>query len=83
MYGTSASSSESAPTKRTKLSEEIRTQRISELRENIEGIDRHLSIKEKRLQQSEASRSYSVCDQFLNQIRELKSTRREKCRELV
>ena len=61
---------ECPPTKRVKLSEEIRTQ---ELREDIEGLDQHLRIKEKCLQQSEASRNYCVCDQFLDQIRELKS----------
>ena len=83
IYGASGSPSESPPNKCIKLSEEIRTQRICELREDIEGIDHHLTIKEKRLQQSEASHNYSVCDQFLDQIRELKSTRREKCRELV
>lgn len=47
-----------------KLSEEIR-----------EGIECHLAIKEKRLKQSEASRQYSVCDCFLDEIRELKSVK--------
>ena len=83
VYGVSTRTLECPPTKRVKLSEEIRTQRIRELREDIEGLDQHLRIKEKRLQQSEASRNYSVCDQFLDQIRELKSAKREKCRELV
>ena len=38
IYGASGSLSESPPNKRIKLSEEIRTQRICELREDIEGI---------------------------------------------
>ena len=72
MYGGSSSALES-PTKQVKLSEEIRRQRMRELQEDIEGIDRHLSIKEKRLRQSEASHNYSVSDQFLNQIRSLRA----------
>ena len=83
VYGAVASESESPPKKHVKLSEEIRTQRIGELREDIEGVDRHLSIKEKRLKHAESLHNYSVCDQFLEQIRELKASRREKCRELV
>lgn len=69
--------------KRIKLSEEISTQRISELREDIEGIECHLAFKEKHLKQSEASRQYSVCDRFLYEIRDLKGVKREKSRELV
>ena len=52
-------------------------------RSDIEGIDRHLSIKEKHLKHAETLHNYSVCDNFLEQIRELKASRREKCRELV
>ena len=83
VYGAVASESEAPPKKRVKLSEEIRTQRIDELREDIEGVDRHLSIKEKRLKHAEALHNYNLCDNFLEQIRELKASRREKCRELV
>ena len=78
VYGSSA---EMSPT--AKLSEEVRTQRIRELREDIEGLERHLAIKEKRLRQAESSQEYSLCDRFLEQIRELKSSRREKFRELA
>ena len=80
VYGASG---EMCPTtKRIKLSEEIRTQRIRELKEDIEGLELHLAIKEKRLRHSESNQEYSLCDRFLEQIRELKSSRREKSREL-
>ena len=55
---------ESPPAKRVKLSETIRTERIREVREDIEEIDRHLTIKEKCLQQAETSSNYSVSINF-------------------
>ena len=73
----------SPPAKRTKISESLRSQRMVELRDEIESIDNHLRIKEKRLGQSEASQNYAQCDRFYEEIRELKGARREKSRELV
>ena len=42
-----------------------------------------MCIKEKRLGQSEANQNYALCDQFYEEIPELKSARREKSRKLV
>ena len=79
LYGEQHSKSKS-PTKRVKISE---AQRISELREDIEGIDHNVQIKERRLRQSESSQNYSMCDRFYDEIQELKRARREKSRELM
>ena len=72
-----------SPAKRIKISEALRSQRIVELRDEIESLDNHMHIKEKRLGQSEANKNYALCDRFYEEIRELKSARREKSRELV
>ena len=81
LYGQQHSQSKS-PTKRVKISEALHTQRSSELREDIEGIDHHVQIKERRLRQSESSQNYIMCDRFYDEIRELKRARRRELMQL-
>ncbi len=68
---------ESVP-KRPKLNEQMRKERMEELDEDVDSLNRRVAIKEKRLPQAEAGRNYKLCDQLGEEIQELKQGRRHR-----
>lgn len=69
--------------KRQKINACERQRRIKELNDEISGLNRHIRIKEQRLEQATASRNFKVCDELASEISELKSKRRELNTELA
>ena len=72
-----------SPPRRRKLNEQMRTERLQELTEDMESIGSRVAIKEKHLAQAETVRNYKLCDQLCEEIQELKTSRRAKSRELA
>ena len=69
--------------KRQKINAYERQRRIKELNDEISGLNRHIQIKEQRLEQATASRNFKACDEVASEISELKSQRRELNTELA
>ena len=61
--------------KRQKVNAYERQRRIKEVNEEISGLNRHIQIKEQRLEQANASRNFKMCDELAGEISELKSQR--------
>ena len=62
--------------KRQKINAQERQCQIKELNEEISGLNRHIRIKEQRLEQATSSRNFKVRDEVASEISELKSKRR-------
>lgn len=73
--------SESRP-KRKKIGTDERQRRMKEVNEEISGLNRHIEIKEQRIEQAKASRNFRMCDDLQGEISELKSQRRTLSAEL-
>ena len=68
--------------KRRKINAYERQRRIHELNEEISGLNRHIKIKEQRIDQANSSRNYRMCDELAGEVTELKTRRRELSAEL-
>ena len=75
---------EPPPPKRKKINAYECQRRIKELDDDeLSGLNRHIRIKEQRLEQATASRNFKVCDELASEISELKSQWWELSTELA
>lgn len=73
---------EPAVSKRPKLDQRVREERIKELEEDIADVNSHIVFKEKRRTQAEGARNYKVCDELTEEILECKGRRRDLEKQL-
>ena len=71
------------PTKRPKITQDVRLQRIAELREIIKDVSDQILYKEKRREKASNVHNYKECDMLTEQISALKGECREHKRELA
>ena len=64
--------------KRLKSDREFRVWRMKELEEDLEGINKRITIKETRCEAGAASKNFKFCNQLADEIASLKQQRREK-----
>ena len=76
------SSSDGATPKRQKISEELRTSRISELEDRIKDLNDTLVYKEKRREKESNVHNYKECDELTQQMSQVKAERRLLEKEL-
>ena len=69
--------SETTP-KRPKSDREFRVRQMKELEEDLEGLNKRITIKETRCEAGAASKNFKLCDQLADEIASLKQQRREK-----
>ena len=69
--------SETTP-KWPKSDSEFRVQRMKELEQDLEGLNKRITIKETRCEAGAASKNFKLCDQLADEIASLKQQRREK-----
>ena len=69
--------------KHKKINAYERQRRIKELNDELSGLNRHVRIKEQRLEQATASRNFKVCDELASEISELKSQWQELSTKLA
>lgn len=69
--------------KRVKIDAEMREQRIKVLNEDIEGLNKQITYKQKRLEQAELMKRYDQCDTLSKEMLELKQERRTLENELT
>ncbi len=67
--------SESEAPKREKIDLEERRQRINTLQEQIKDVNKHVVLKERRIEQSQGIHNYKLCDQLMEEVDSLKSRR--------
>ena len=77
-------SSDDPPTtsKRPKLDQTMREDRIKDLEEDIADISSHIAFKEKRRMQAETVKNYKTCDELTQEILECKGRKRELEKQL-
>ena len=71
------SEEEERPIKREKIDKQERQHRIETLKEQLQDNNKHISIKEKRIEQAQGVQNYKLCDQLSAEVTELKTKRRE------
>ena len=62
---------------REKVDKEEREHRISSLTEQLGDIQKHISVKEKRMEQAHGIQNFKLCDQLSTEVLLLKEKRRE------
>lgn len=80
VYGTSSNGKSAS--KRTKINQELREQRLKELEEDISDVSSHIAYKEKRLKAVELLKDYKACDKISEELMDGKSRKRELETEL-
>ena len=73
---------EASARKHVKIDAEIRQQRIKVLNEDIEGLNKQITYKQKRIEQAELMKRYDQCDIISKEMQELKQERRTLQNEL-
>ena len=63
--------------KREKIDQQERQHRIESLNEELKDADKHLDIKERRIEQAQAIQNYKLCDQLSTEVSALKAKRRD------
>ena len=69
--------------KRPKFDKEMRDSKVAELNEVVSDLTKRITIKENRCRQAEAVRNYKLCDELIEDFMELKSSKREKEKQLM
>lgn len=80
VYG--VSDAEPSVSKRPKLDQTMREERIKDLEEDIADVSSHIAFKEKRRAQAETVQNYKACDELTQEILERKGRKRELEKEL-
>ena len=70
-------SSQMEQPKREKIDSEERNQRMETLSERIKDINKHIVLKERRIEQAQGIQNYKLCDQLMEEVDSLKSSRGE------
>jgi len=73
---------EPSVSKRPKLDQTMREERIKDLEEDIADVSSHIAFKEKRRAQAETVQNYKACDELTQEILERKGRKRELEKEL-
>ena len=68
--------------KRAKFNQEVRTERISQLEEEVKGLDERIGYKEKRVFAATNIKNFKLCDELTEEIMALKSKRYSILQEL-
>ena len=76
-------SSDKPAKKRTKISTELRRQRISQIKEELTTISTQLSFKEERIKIGIQKRDFKLCDQLSDEVDILQKRKRELEVELM
>ena len=63
--------------KRLKINQDVREQRMKEVEEDIDDVTSHIAFKEKRLKEAESFKDYKLCDRITEEIIECKCRKRE------
>ena len=63
--------------KREKIDQQERQHRIESLNEELKDANKHLDIKERRIEQAQAIQNYKLCDQLSTEVGVLKAKRRD------
>ncbi len=69
--------SESRQPKREKNDSEERCHRMTSLQERIQDTNKHITLKERRVEQAQGSQNFKLCDQLMVEVDSLKKTRGE------
>ena len=70
VYGSSDDTEPASTTKRPKLNQQMREERIKELEEDLADVCSHITFKDKRCSQAEMARNYKACDEITEEIME-------------
>ena len=68
--------------KRPKFDKDMRAERVREINEELKTLNKHLDIKQKRVDQKVAERRFDVCDMITGEMEELQDKRRKLEAEL-
>ena len=63
--------------KRVKIDQQERQHQIDTLKEQLQDNNKHISIKERRIEQAQGLQNFKLCDQLSEEVTQLKSKRRE------
>ena len=63
--------------KREKIDQQERQHRIESLSEQLKDINKHVNVKDRRIEQAQAVQNYKLCDQLSEEVTALKAKRRE------
>lgn len=63
--------------RREKIDLQERQHRIESLKEQLQDTNKHIDVKEKRIEQVQAVQNYKLCDQISTEVTTLKAKRRE------
>ena len=63
--------------RREKINQQERHHRIETLKEELQDTNKHIGVKEKRIEQAQTIQNYKLCDQLYAEVTTLKSKRRE------
>ena len=68
---------ESERPRREKIDQQERHHRIETLKEELQDTNKHIGVKDKRIEQAQTIQNYKLCDQLSAEVTTLKSKRRE------
>lgn len=63
--------------RRERIDKKERKHRIESLQDEMKDINKHVTVKERRIEQAQAAKNFKICDQLSDEITKLKAKRRE------